>query len=100
MKKYKGLLEFYLFIKDIGFRITNILSAELALKQSGIISLKYEDWVIDISIIDEVRWGISYNNKTLSIENNQRNFSIDDKKLLINLFKDVIRDNKLKELGL
>jgi hypothetical protein len=100
MKKYKGLLEFYLFIKDIGFRITDILSAEIAIKQSGVISLKYEDWVISIIIKHEIRWNISYNNKTLSIENNQRNFTIDDKKLLINLFKDVIRDKKLNELGI
>ena len=91
LKKYS---DFYDFVKEIGF-------VKYHYPAYHVTALGYEDWIIyiDFSKI-EPRWSISYFHKTLSIENNIRNFAIDDTKLLKNLFKDVLRDNKLNELGI
>lgn len=100
LKKYS---DFYDLVKEIGF-VNYYYPAD------HVTALGYEDWIIyiDFSKI-EPRWSISYFHKTLSnkitvgkveIDNNIRNFAIDDTKLLKNLFKDVLRDNKLKELGI
>lgn len=91
LKKYS---DFYDFVKKIGF-------VKYHYPAYHVTALEYKDWIIyiDFSKI-EPRWSISYFHKTLSIENNIRNFAIDDTKLLKNLFKDVLRDNKLKELGI
>lgn len=91
LKKYS---DFYDFVKEIGF-VNYYYPAD------HVTALGYEDWIIYIEFSKiEPRWSISYFHKTLSIENNIRNFAIDDTKLLKNLFKDILRDNKLNELGL
>ena len=95
-KNYKMLDKFYSFVIDeIGFSLTE--------EVDEIIWLEYDNYKIPIyNPIEskfEPRYSLVYGGETI-VYNGARNFALDDLELLKNSFKDVIRENKLKLLGI
>jgi len=84
--------DFIKFLTDIGFYFYN--------KKEDLLYFKYDDYECIIYNPSDMRfqsrYSLSYYGKTLSVEKNIRNFKLDDLKLLKNIFKNIIRENRLK----
>lgn len=78
-------------IKSIGFQERRPISSEL-------LSYTYNDYSITINKVSN-RWSMSRHALWKDISN-QRNFSLDDIRLLEKYFKSEIRDNKLISIGI
>ena len=91
---------FSFVIGEIGFSLFSDNGVMIYLKygeeEEWVISISYPDGV---SIFDEYRYSLEYYGKVLSLDKNRRNFSLDDLNIL-EVFRDEIRDKKLKELGI
>jgi hypothetical protein len=88
--------KFYSFVIDeIGFSFIE--------EVNSIIWLEYGDYKISIyNPIEskfEPRYSLEYCGKILSMNNNIRNYALDDLRIL-EIFRQEIRNNKLKKLGI